>query len=67
METVGAKNDAVATEMLRATHALCTWPDASMVGADFLKWSPPWIKQRIGGGTLTNETDGANCPVHHPN
>lgn len=48
------------TEMLRATHALCTGPinTAAM---------PPWAAKRVGGGELTNETDGADCPVYKRN
>lgn len=56
----------VQTEMLRATHALCSWPAQSPTGADHMKFSPPWLNRRVGGGELTSETDGADCPVHHP-
>lgn len=49
------------TEMLRATHALCSWPSHSHIGYDN---TPPWVMQRVGDGTLTCETDGTDCPVH---
>lgn len=68
METIPANHtqwkDAKAqTEMLRATHALCSWQSHSNIGSDN---TPPWVMQRIAGGTLTCETDGTDCPVHQP-
>lgn len=43
------------TEWMRATEALCTWQAGIPM--------PPWADKRIGGGDLTNEDDGKDCPV----
>jgi hypothetical protein len=51
------------TEMLRATHALCTWTTNSARGPDIMRFSPPWLSKRVGGGTLTSEDDGKDCTV----
>ncbi len=52
------------TEMLRATHALCVWPSANGHAKDVMDGAPPWMVQRVGGGTLTDENDGADCPAY---
>lgn len=43
------------TELMRATEALCTWRAGIVM--------PPWADKRIGGGNLTSEDDGKDCPV----
>lgn len=51
------------SEMLRATHALCTWPLANQEAAALLKKAPPWVQRsQVAGGSLTSEDDGNDCP-----
>lgn len=64
METLGARDDKAATAMLRATHALCSWPAATQIGRNVVAIGPAWMADRIRGGNLTSETDGADCPAY---
>lgn len=51
-----------ASEMLRATHALCSWPRANHEAAAFFNESPPWVKTSYAAaGTLTREDEGRAC------
>jgi hypothetical protein len=58
------KDTKAQTEMLRATHALCSWPAATQLGRKAIALGPSWMAQRIRGGDLTSETDGAECPAY---
>lgn len=56
-----ARSVAMETEMLRATHALCAFPDMDDRARLFLAAAPAWMQRRVGGGDLTKETDGEGC------
>jgi len=47
---------AAETEMLRATHALCTWEPPAMD-------APLWAWVSLSAGALTHERDGVGCPA----
>lgn len=48
---------------MRATHALCSWPYQNN---EWLSRAPQWVKNMVGGGTLTGETDGEDCVGWQP-
>lgn len=66
MQPHEAHEVAMQSEMLRATHALCTWPGTDPVAIQFLEGAPPWLVRRVGGGALTAEEDGHDCAAFEP-
>jgi hypothetical protein len=62
-----ARSIATQSEMLRATHALCSWSGSHPDAAAFFAFSPPWMKKsHAAGGTLTAEDDGVECACWTP-